>query len=171
MRVFFALWPEPSVRQALQAVQRDCLAHVGGRGMRPDTLHLTLVFIGDIGPERLPDLLAAAGQVRAPACEIEFDRLACWRHNRIAHLACSQAPAALQFLVEALESAVAGQGINFDHRPYHPHITLIRQADCQKTNPASPVIHWRARDFVLLRSALGPEGASYQQLGCWSLAG
>lgn len=171
MRVFFALWPNPSVRQGLQDVQREFHAVVGGRCMRAESLHLTLVFIGDVGSTRLPDLLSAAAQVSSPACDIDFDRLACWRHNRIAHLACSQPPEALHALVGQLEAAVVGLGMNFDHRPYHPHVTLIRQADCQKGNPASPILCWQARDFVLLRSALGPQGAHYEQLGCWPLTG
>jgi 2'-5' RNA ligase len=170
MRVFFALWPEQPVRQALLAAQRDFHAQVGGRCMRADTLHLTLLFIGEIKATQLPALIEAAGRVKTPPFQIEFDRLACWRHNHIAHLTCSQAPPALLALVGQIENEVVAMEVAFDRRNYHPHVTLIRQADCQKGNPASPVVNWQARDFVLLRSALGPEGAHYEQLGRWPLS-
>jgi len=69
-------------------------------------------------------------------------------------------------------------GIDFDKRPYKPHITLLRKADCRKAtdsesgnkkNPALEPIRWPARDFVLVKSSLRPDGARYEELGRWPL--
>lgn len=171
MRLFFALWPDPRVRDALDAAAGKLHALHGGRRTRADTLHLTLVFIGELAAERLPEVLAAAGEVAARRFEMCFDRPDCWRHNRIAHLGCVNVPSELLDLVDALETRLNAAAIAFDRRAYVPHVTLLRKADCtpQMTNPAPAPIRWPARDFVLVRSSLRSGGALYEQLGRWPL--
>jgi 2'-5' RNA ligase len=46
--VFFALWPTVAERDALAAWQAPLKRLCGGRAMRGETLHNTLVFIGDV---------------------------------------------------------------------------------------------------------------------------
>ncbi len=171
IRVFFAVWPDAPVRTALDAAAGKLHELRGGRRTRPDTLHLTLVFIGEIDANRLPELLAAAEDVAAPGFDVLFDRADCWRHNQIAHLGASQTPAALLELVNELESRLAASAIPFDRRPYVPHVTLLRKADCnpKMENPALEPIRWPARDFVLVSSSLRSGGALYEQLGRWPL--
>lgn len=183
-RVFFALWPDAVARQALQARARQMQAVLGGRASHPDTLHLTLVFVGGVDDERLPDLAAAASRVETPAFELSFDRPDCWRHNHVAHMGPSAPPPALFGLVEQLETNLRRVDLPFDARPYRPHVTLVRKADCsrvltwetladsvpaEKENPATEPIFWPVRDFVLVRSSLRPEGARYEQMGRWPL--
>jgi 2'-5' RNA ligase len=171
MRLFFALWPDEEVRASLDAAAGKLHELRGGRRTRPDTLHLTLVFVGDIAVEQLPELLAAAAAVAVPRFEVLFDRSDCWRHNHVAHLGASLSPPALLELVGQLESRLSSAGIAFDRRPYVPHITLLRKADCSPgiENPALVPIRWLARDFVLVRSSLRSGGALYEQIGRWPL--
>ena len=171
MRVFFALWPDPAVRAELDDAAGQLHGLRGGRRTRPDSIHLTLVFIGEITVERLPELFAAAAAVAVAKFEVLFDRVECWRHNRIAHLGASQVPPALRELVGQLEARLDDAGVRFDHRTYVPHITLLRHADChpQIKNPASAPIRWPARDFILVRSSPRSGGALYEQMGRWPL--
>ena len=171
MRVFFSIWPDAAVRDELDAAAGKLHELWGGRRTRADTLHLTLVFVGEIAVNRLPNLLAAAAGVSAPKFEILFDRSYCWQHNHIAHLGASQLPPALLELVRQLETRLDVAGISFDRRPYVPHITLLRKADClaQIENPALAPIRWPARDLVLVRSSLRSGGALYEQIGLWPL--
>lgn len=169
LRVFFALWPEPPLRARLSALAGQLHKTLGGRRTHADTVHLTLVFIGELEAARLPDLLALAAAVRVPAFEIGFDRVDCWRRNHIAHLGASQVPDALLDLVRQLEAGLDRTGVGFDRRAYVPHVTLLRKADCGKENPASEPLRWPARDFVLVTSSLRPEGAHYVELGRWPL--
>jgi 2'-5' RNA ligase len=171
MRVFFALWPDAEVRQRLDAAAGKLHALRGGRRTRAETIHLTLVFIGEIAVERLPDVFTAAAEVAVPKFEVVFDQTDCWRHNRIAHLGAGVAPSALQELVRQLEARLQGADIPFDRRPYVPHVTLLRKADCspQMENPALAPMPWPARDFILVRSSLRSGGARYEQIGRWPL--
>jgi 2'-5' RNA ligase len=171
MRVFFALWPDAAVRDSLDAAAGKLHELRGGRRTHPDTLHLTLVFIGEIALDRLPELLTAAAGIAVPKFDVLLDRSDCWRHNRVAHLGASQSPPALLELVGQLESRLSAAAIPFDRRPYVPHITLLRKADCNPRieNPALAPIRWPARDFVLVRSSLRSGGALYEQIGRWPL--
>lgn len=168
-RVFFALWPDEALREELHQASGLLHAVHGGRRMNPATVHLTLLFVGALERARLPELQAAASAIQLPSCSVAFDQADCWRHNRIAFLTASQPPAGLFDLVGALERQVDQAGIAFDRRPYKPHITLVRNADCKKDIPALKPIVWAARDFVLMESNSNANGASYQELARWPL--
>src|SRR5690606_7323542 len=52
-RVFFALWPDARTAAVLSGWAQDAHAMCGGRIMRPDTLHLTLAFLGMVPHARV----------------------------------------------------------------------------------------------------------------------
>jgi 2'-5' RNA ligase len=180
-RVFLALWPDAPVRERLAAVGLLMHKTLSGRMTRPETIHLTLVFIGDLARERIPGLIGKLDAVAGQTFRVGFDRADCWRHNRIAYLAPRQPPEALFDLVERLEAILDALAIPFDRRPYKPHVTLIRKAECPKANPAdgrvsdSPLggdfrpILWSAERFVLVESVPIPEGVRYDVLGSFRL--
>lgn len=180
-RVFFALWPDDGLRKSLVKASGRLHALHGGRRMRPESLHLTLVFVGQVEAWRIPDLVAMARDLRAKRFTIHFDKAECWRHNHIGCLGAGETPENLQTLVQSLEEGLSALEIPFDRRAYRPHITLLRNADCRRemaaaagkgepgNNPAPEAVTWAARDFVLVRSSLRPEGALYEELGRWPL--
>jgi len=162
------------VRKRLHALSGILHDRLGGRRTHPDTLHLTLVFVGEVENALLTPMREAASRVGIPPFEMVFDRLDCWRHNHIAHVGLAETPAALRALVDGLGAALGKAGIPFDARPFKAHVTLLRKADCMKfggqnENPALEPIRWSARDFVLVRSSLRPEGARYERLAGWPL--
>ncbi|MDR3395810.1 MAG: RNA 2',3'-cyclic phosphodiesterase [Parasulfuritortus sp.] len=175
-RVFLALWPDHAVQKRLAEEGGRLHSHLAGRLSRPDTLHLTLVFIGNLARARLPELREALRSLASPGFQIDFDRADCWRHNRIVYLAPGKPPDVLYMLVASLEKTLDALAIPFDRRPYCPHVTLLRKAECQKGNPAigrvpdSPEwgdfapIKWSARDFVLVESVSSTDGTRYQVL-------
>lgn len=178
-RFFIALWPNEAVRQDLAKAGGVLHQRLSGRLTRPETIHLTLVFIGDLARNRIPELTAVLAGVVSPAFSLTFDQAGCWRHNRIAYLAPSQPPQALFDLVMRLEQALARLAVMYDRRPYKPHVTLIRKAQCE--NPAvgrvsgtsdmdvfRPVL-WSAERFVLVESVSIPEGVRYDVLGSYAL--
>ena len=175
LRLFFALWPPPPVRAQLDAAAERLHRVRGGRRTRPETIHLTLVFVGDVAAARLPEICAVAESITTPGFEIVFDQANCWHHNQIAHLGASATPVPLTELVQQLETGLDRVGIPYDRRPYLPHITLLRKADCSAQienpmkNPALEPIRWLARDFVLVSSSLRPGWALHEQMGRWPL--
>lgn len=174
-RLFLAVWPDPETRSWLAEAGRWVEAHWGGRPSRPETLHLTLVFIGPLERTRLDALRQALSNLRAPPFELTLDRLACWRHNRIAYLAPSEPPEALIELVTALERRLDGLSMDYDHRPYAPHVTLARKVPCPPSSTAldlgSNLLTWSVRSFDLVESVPTPTGVRYAGVARQGLAG
>lgn len=183
-RVFFALWPDETVAASLDAAGKQAHSTCGGRRMRRDSLHMTLAFIGDVPPERVETLRQAAAGVTNPAFTLQFDRLACWRHNRIAWIGCSEPPLHLMTLVGQLAERLADAGFPLEARAFAAHVTLLRNAHCLPLAQAEP-IDWPVGEFVLAESNLmhrkvaspggklpaeASEGAHYRIIGRWPLA-
>lgn len=168
VRVFFALWPDEAVRDQLDLAGRKLHEALGGRRMRRENLHLTLVFLGNIPPKRLPDAIAAAEGVEIVPFSIDFDRYFCWKHNRVGFLAPSLVPPLLQDLVRTLGERLSDRGFDFDDRPYVPHLTLVRDARCNRRPPEPAPVSWPVQDFVLVRSEIGTEGVCYTPVRTWS---
>lgn len=171
-RVFFALWPSTANAARLGEIARGDVANTGGRPTRPETIHLTLAFVGDIPEARLPELIAAAARVRGQAFTLELDRLGYWRHNHLRWAGCTAPPPALSELAGKLRGVLRAANFAVDRETseFFPHITLLRK--CTRAAAAQvlePPLCWPADEFVLVRSRLDAEGANYERLQTFRL--
>ncbi|HZW25420.1 MAG TPA: RNA 2',3'-cyclic phosphodiesterase [Gallionella sp.] len=172
VRVFFALWPDAGECAALAAWLPPLRKLCGGKAMRADTLHATLVFLGDVAAHRLEALKLAAEEVGGEPFELGFDSARYWGHNHIAYAAPSVMPAPLPQLVLDLEERLRAHRFPFDSRDYKPHVTLLRHAQWRdEPLPEMPEVAWRVRDFVLVQSLSDDQGARYEVLARFPLAG
>jgi RNA 2',3'-cyclic 3'-phosphodiesterase len=169
VRAFFALWPEEAARSATMAAARSMHAVLGGRLTRADSLHLTLVFLGDVPVARLEALARVGAGVAFEPFVLALDRAGCWPHNGIGWLAPAAVPPPLSALVGALRARVEALGVEAERRAYVPHVTVVRKARCAPLPMLAP-IEWRVRDFVLVRSTLAPGGSAYEIIGRWPAA-
>jgi 2'-5' RNA ligase len=113
-RVFFALWPSPGLASALADVATAAAKRYGGRSSRPDTIHLTLAFLGEVPEAALPTLCALAASIKAPPFELVIDRLGFWPHNQLLWAGCSTTPAPLQDMVLDLQNTLIAAGFTPD---------------------------------------------------------
>jgi 2'-5' RNA ligase len=165
MRVFFALWPTAAERNLLAAWQKPLQQLCGGRAMRGETLHNTLVFIGDVEPSRLEALRLAALEVGAACFELCFDKARYWGHNHIMYAAPDHVPPPLAQLVSTLEQRLKTHRFKFEQRAYKPHVTLLRNANWTDAPlPEMQPVRWRVKDFALVHSAQQDGLASYRVL-------
>lgn len=169
LRLFFALWPDADTRAALDRTGKWLHRHWEGRRTRPETLHLTLVFLGTVDASRLDELRELAAQVRAEKFALNLDQAGCWRHNRVGWLGAGETPPALAILVADLESRLESSLFRFDKRAFVPHITLLRKARCAEV-PACRPVGWPVDRFVLVESQSTDSGVQYQIVGEWPLA-
>jgi len=187
VKVFFALWPTAAERSQLDAWQKPLQHLCGGRAMRGETLHNTLVFIGDVEQSRLEALRLAALEVSAACFELSFDEARYWGHNHIVYAAPGHVPQHLAQLVSALEQCLTQHRFKFDQREYKPHVTLLRNAhrtDVPKIGnplptsgwaeltPPLPEMHpvrWQIQDFALVQSVRQDGLASYRVLELFPL--
>lgn len=167
-RVFFALWPDPGVRDLLAEAARSCALECDGRPTPADKIHLTLFFVGDIDRAAIAAVQSAAGAVKASRFELSFAALRYWRHNRIVW-ASAQCPPQLQSLVSDLTQALGTIGVNSEERPYVAHVTLLRNARKSPTRTRIAPIEWHAREFVLAESVSSNRGSRYEIAARWPL--
>jgi 2'-5' RNA ligase len=106
-RVFFALWPDDTVRRALSDCGEALYRQVGGKLTRAESVHLTLLFLGDVPVARVEALQAVGAGAAFEPFTLRLDRVGCWKHNQIAWAAPSRMPPALGQLVQALGARTA----------------------------------------------------------------
>lgn len=168
-RVFFALWPSFAVRSALDLAGEKMHEVCSGRRTRAETIHITLIFLGDVAVERIEELKVQATLVEASAFELHLTRLGWWRHNRVAWATSEETPQALIGLVADLTIRLKEAGFHFDERSYVPHATLLRKANCREKIPEIEPILWDVKEFVLVQSVMSDKGSSYEVIGRWPL--
>ena len=173
-RVFFALWPTQENARRLAAAADEFARTAGGRATRPETIHLTLAFLGDVAVDRLPALECAARSVQAAAFDLTLDCYGFWSHNRLFWAGCSQAPEALGDLAGKLDAALSSAGFvdSPARRPFTTHVSLVRRvAQRAPILQACAPLSWPCTSFVLVRSTLAVGGSSCRQLAEFPLAG
>jgi 2'-5' RNA ligase len=171
LRLFFALWPDAPVRDALGEAARPMLEACRGRRVAQRNYHLTLAFLGGVPAARLDALRTAAGAVRAAPFDLVMDCHGHWPEARVAWLGCRRIPAAAPALAQGLWAALEPLGFPPDPRPFRPHLTVLRACRaCDWPGPLAPVT-WPVRDFVLVRSETLPAGPVYEVVDRWPLQG
>jgi len=163
-RVFFALWPSPAIQQQLHAIAKQFQPEYKARVMRAETLHLTLQFIGNIKRADLPKLIAAADKVATPPFTLKLEKIAFWKHNRIAYATLKNNAPILDALVSALKAQLVAEGVVYADTKFSPHVTLMRNVDHALRTQDFPAIEWQVDAFVLVESEITDKGAHYEIL-------
>lgn len=167
-RMFFALWPSAAERIALASWQPYLHELLGGRVMQPNTLHVTLVFLGLVVENRLEALQLAAQEVDFQPFDLRLTEVHYWEHNRIVYAAPEVIPARLAALVDQLAAKLSNHCFNFDRRSYKPHVTLLRNAKwSDPALPIQPEACWKINKFVLVQSKGDEQGPCYEVLACF----
>ena len=168
-RLFFAVWPDEQTRLRLTHAASGLLRRGGGRPVPPANFHLTLAFLGNVEPARLPDIEAAGDRCQGEPFTITLDRLGFWRRSRILWLGASEVPGPLRALAETLWSSLDACGFERERRTFHPHVTLARRAAPLRRAGTPAPIAWSVDGFSLVESVAGQRGSQYEVLATWPL--
>ncbi len=170
VRVFFALWSNCRIQQRLHVIAKQLQPQCQGRVMRIETLHMTLQFIGNIKRADLPKLLTAASKVAAPPFTLALEKIAFWKHNRIAYATLNSHAPELDALVLALKTQLAAAGVIYTDSKFSPHVTLLRNVEHTLPTHDFTAVEWQIASFVLVESKLTDQGAHYKILHQWPLS-
>jgi len=174
-RLFFALQPGPSQRQAMHEATLPLVRETGGRPVHPEDLHLTLCFLGEVPGQQVATLIAAGDRVRPLAARIAFDRMDFWRRSRVLCLLPrrDEAAGAVEDLAAGLRNAATGAGFTPDARPFIAHVTIARKVSPAKAgNHAWPLaltapLDFASGGFALLSSTGGGDEPRYKVVHAW----
>lgn len=153
-RLFLALWPDDTTRKQLVAASRDLHIALGGRALHPDSLHLTLAFLGETPEAQLEPLQAALANVSVAPMSLRLDRYGWWKPG-IGWLGMSEPCEALLTLADAARTAMHGERIRYDRKAFKPHVTLLRDARQGDFPPLAAPIAWQSGDFHLIETVQG----------------
>ncbi len=182
MRLFVALEIPVAVRDNLAAqieVLRELSTKVVDkrpRWVRPENLHMTLKFIGEVSPAKLDGIRGALSAIRSNApVDLKFRGLGFFpnkNHPRVLW-AGLVASANLPSLAGDIDGALETQGVARERRAFTPHLTLARieppglheklRAAIQKSGERE-FGSFQTREFHLIESKLKPSGAEYTTL-------
>lgn len=172
MRLFFALDPDPPCRDVIVAARDAARSHAPrARWVADESLHLTLVFVGEVPDERVT-ALAEVGVSVAARCSplaLTLGHGGTFGHPpRVLWLGLDGG-SPLRALQAELARAVGELGVALEERPYSPHLTLAR-ARAPGGEPrfvdaaralVLPPSRFVARELVLYRSRLEGPGPRY----------
>ena len=179
MRVFVAVFPPSEVRREALAWTRRWSSDDRVRWARPENVHLTLKFLGDVRTEALDDIHAALGEVcaqHAPfdASLAELGAFPSVRGARILWIGVGAGSNRLRSLAADVDDALAPLGFEGEKRPYVPHLTLgrVRGRPLNLDLPSgAEVTGFQVRRVELTESRLAADGASYRTVGGFALGG
>lgn len=174
-RLFFALWPDPSVRAACHEAARELRVKMQPAGYlsAAERYHLTLLFLGDtVPPEQEAAALQAAGRLRAPPFTLRLDSASSFRNKQVPWwLGPREAPPELGLLHERLHETMTAARVIPERMRFVPHLTILRDARAPLPTTAIRPIEWRVEEFVLVRSRLDETPMRYDIIGRWKLDG
>jgi RNA 2',3'-cyclic 3'-phosphodiesterase len=168
--LFFALWPDRVLQNALASTAQNIVLASGGRAVPPENLHITLAFLGSVLEARIEEVVAIAADVanevpREPL-RITLDVIEYWKKPKLLCVTNKRAPegAPGAVLADALKSRLTAAGFAPDLKPFRAHVTLARKAGrSAHAHSMSPMI-WDLTDFALVASRTGPSGSVYTVL-------
>jgi len=185
MRAFIAIDLPENIRSALSRKQselRDSLAKMNRdtgkqdaeiRWTRPEGIHLTLKFLGEIPQARISQVIESLPAIGAfESIPIEVKGFGFFPSATRAQVfwAGVEAPPALTHLARNIEEAMEKIGFAPEKRNYSPHLTLARFKNPRPRPELRSLVEaqgqisigrFEAAEFFLFESKLSPRGAEY----------
>jgi 2'-5' RNA ligase len=187
VRLFVALEIPSAVRDNLAALINDLRTAEAGtkhkaRWVRPENLHVTLKFIGNVDAGKLDAIYAALGQICSTGkVELRFRGLGFFpseKRPRVLWAGIAGSPN-LAPLAAGLDARLEKLGIPRETREFAPHLTLARfdppgvserLRAAAEGNVGREFGDVRTGEFHLFESKTRPTGAEYTRLSSFSFA-
>jgi 2'-5' RNA ligase len=193
MRIFIALDIDDAIRGRIQRFLEGVRGFApDARWVRPESIHLTLKFIGEKPPEAVEHIKSALSGIEGEAMEIVFRGYGFFPTAKAARVfwVGIEAGPQLKSLAEAVDRAMLALGIAKEDHPFSPHLTLARGGRSgapRRQKGDGPNLQFKrlqeklaamlqpefgtmtAREFFLYESRLAPGGSQYTKLAGFGL--
>jgi 2'-5' RNA ligase len=176
VRTFVAVFPPPEVRRALVGAAHELPVVGEVRWVRPENVHLTLKFLGDVSEDDLDRVAEALEPVRLRHGPFEaglsgFGAFPSSRKARIVWAGIGDGSEPLRALARDVEASLEPLGFEREDRAYVPHLTLGRSRGrpvaLEAVEAPSAIPGFTVRNVELVESVLG---AAYSTLATYLLS-
>lgn len=175
MRLFLAIELPDDVRNHLRQIRAGLEPAIPKVAYtRPENLHLTLKFLGELAPKRVPQLTASMEMIKPRRLELQATQFEIFPGKgpiRIIAAAMEGTIPPLRAMVESIEQRCRFLGFEREQRAYRPHVTLARSRPVlsQKfratINELAPNLWpgpiFAPREFALMCSEQSTQGSVY----------
>ena len=174
MRLFIAIEIAPEIREKVVAfIDKTRTTITNARWVRPEGLHVTLKFLGNVPDEKRSAIENQLRDIRASMFSLSLQHVGVFpnaRSPRVLWIGI-ESTAELPALAEQIDSAMAPLGFEREKRAFTPHVTLARFNDPKNVNVSSALSardmsfgKMTATEFHLYESHLSPKGSRYTKL-------
>jgi 2'-5' RNA ligase len=193
MRIFIALDIDEAIRQRIQVFMEGVSGFAAdARWVRPESLHVTLKFVGNKSAAEVEDIKQALTRISASVFEISFRGFGFFptsKASRVFWIGVEAGPQ-LADLAKSVDESTTSLEVPREEHPFSPHITLARRGSSgaprwrkgDKPNLSFQNLQERlatmgapefgrmtAREFFLYESQLGRGGARYTKIARFEL--
>lgn len=127
MRLFIAINFDNKTKENILGVQRRLKGKGRGSFTRPDNLHLTLAFLGEVPEEMVDELKLLMDELEVPKLNLSFSNVGCFRSDSELWWIGLEYNKALSDLQRKLIKRLKEAGFKPDDKMFKPHITLSRR--------------------------------------------
>ena len=155
MRLFIAVNTSPEVKKAMLAAQDNLRRFAPGAVYVPENnFHITLAFIGE--SMRTAEIVKAINAADAHSFEVSVGGLG--HFGSLYYVPVSDG-GELSDLAESVRHQLERRRIDFDRKPFKPHITLARRVEPDGTpEKGNGAVVMTVADITLFKSERTPEG-------------
>jgi len=193
LRIFVALDIDAAIRERIELFMDGVRGFApDARWVRPESLHVTLKFIGNKSSEEVDGIRQSLARIAAGSIEISFRGYGFFptaKSPRVFWIGVEAGPA-LAALANAVDVTTGSLGVPKEEHPFSPHLTLARRAGSgaprwrkgdapnssfqrlQEKLAAMPTPEFgtmTAREFFLYESQLGRGGSRYTKVARFAL--
>jgi 2'-5' RNA ligase len=180
IRSFIALEiTEAAILDHIKKIQED-LGRTRARLklVKPQNLHFTLHFLGNVEPARIPDVKDILQELKFPSFDIELSGLRCFRpaRPRVIWVGVTKGADECKRLQQLIGQELRGRRFPVEGRKYSPHLTVARVRRVENRSQLLPVLDileqyanyefgaTRINEVKLKKSTLTPRGPIYEDL-------
>jgi len=171
IRTFIALPLPDTVKEALEETILSLKRRIDARWVRPEAMHLTVKFLGDIAFDAVPALGRGLDEICAGYPEMEFrlDSLGAFpghKRARVIWASLSGSTDQIASLAARVDRLCGRYGVPPETRAFRPHITLgrLKTPTMVELEAKIPGRHFSVAEVRLYRSELLREGPRYTVL-------
>jgi 2'-5' RNA ligase len=179
MRLFTAIELTDEARDAVAHAQQRIRTDFGDlvsslRFVRPEHLHVTLIFIGETPDETAAAIVETMRQdLDQPSFQLHLGGIGIFpprKRPRVLWLGALAGANECVALHAAVAARLAKAGVSIDPRPFRPHLTLARWREGRHagrprlSEPSGVVARVDVRSVTLFQSRPTPDGPAYTAL-------
>lgn len=178
IRTFICFEIPRDIKAKLHALQQQLKNLSDGVSWtRPEGIHLTLKFLGDVAPDRVPQIYAALNNAKNGIAPFEIEiadtgAFPNFARPRIYWLGVNEPTGQMLRLQQQIEAELSKIGFEPEDRRFSPHLTLGRVKDPRSVEKTSQFLQHHAferccciaHEMIIMKSDLQPSGAVYTPL-------